>query len=192
MLDFFRIYLLGGMLVHKLVWELMKRSTPHSDTVPPSEKSIAKQLIKIAKFGALLFFLIQALLLPAIFPIQDDPKLIRIIGLSIYSAGLVIAIVGRIQLGVNWANIEDFQVIRGQQLVQSGIYRFIRHPIYTGDLLLVLGLELALNSWLVLLVIPLFLYVNQQAKAEEAALSTVFPDYAGYKQHTKMFIPMVY
>ena len=109
----------------------------------------------------------------------------------IYSLGLIIAITGRIQLGNNWVNLEDYQVIEGQRIVQTGIYSHIRHPIYTGDILLILGLELALNSWLVLIVIPLVFYVVKQTLAEEAILSQAFPNYNDYSRHTKMFIPYI-
>ena len=66
-------------------------------------------------------------------------------GLILYTAGLAIAIIGRIELGKNWANIEDYQVLHEQKLVDKGMYRLIRHPIYSGDILLIFGLELALN-----------------------------------------------
>ncbi len=95
------------------------------------------------------------------------------------------------QLGKNWANLEDYQVLSGQHLVQNGIYRYIRHPIYTGDVLLILGLELALNSWLVLLVIPLIIIVVRQTLEEERVLQKSFPEYAQYRKNSKMFIPFI-
>jgi protein-S-isoprenylcysteine O-methyltransferase Ste14 len=53
------------------------------------------------------------------------------------------------------------------------------------------GLELALNSWLVLTVlIPLAVGIRQ-ALAEEALLSRVFPDYGAYRKRTKRFIPFI-
>jgi protein-S-isoprenylcysteine O-methyltransferase Ste14 len=94
-------------------------------------------------------------------------------------------------LGKNWVDLEDYQVLPEQLLVTEGIYRYVRHPIYTGDVLLLVGLELALNSWLVVAVlIPLAVFVRQ-ALAEEALLSRVFPEYAAYCQRTKRFIPFL-
>ena len=151
-----------------------------------------KRLLKLVKIGILLFLIIQTLFLPPIFPIVASPTILITIGLAIYTIGLIIAIIGRVQLGSNWANIEDYQVLQEQRLVQSGLYNVIRHPIYIGDILLVFGLELALNSWLVIGIAPLFVYVNQQAKLEEAALNDVFPEYPAYKNRTKRFIPFVY
>jgi protein-S-isoprenylcysteine O-methyltransferase Ste14 len=188
---FVHIFLFAGLVIHKLVWELLKRSAPREKVPKVGEQSIFKKLLKLAKVCILLFLIAQTLFLPTIFPIVTDPLLIGSIGLIIYTIGLIIAIIGRV-LGTNWANIEDYQVLSEQQVVQSGIYRYIRHPIYVGDIVLILGLELALNSWLVLGVLPLIIYVNHQAKAEEIVLVKALTEYAAYQKRTKMFIPFVY
>ncbi len=164
---FVRIVLLLGLILHKVVWEVMKkgerapRQTASINT--GSLKSRLKSLVKLGKIFVLAFLVVQTIALNVL-PISDQPTGLRIVGMIIYLVGLSLAITGRVQLGKNWANIEDYQVITGQSLVQSGVYRQIRHPIYTGDILLLLGLELAMNSWLVLGVIPLALYVAKQAE----------------------------
>jgi protein-S-isoprenylcysteine O-methyltransferase Ste14 len=114
---------------------------------------------------------------------------LRIIGVIIYLIGLSMAILGRFQLGQNWIDLEDYRVLAGQSLVTHGIYRYVRHPIYTGDLLLLLGLELALNSWLVLGVCIPLLIVLRQAMAEEALLAQAFPGYDAYRARTGRFLP---
>ncbi len=187
---FLRIYLFSGMLLHKVVWEYLKQKSPAQAQKRP-EKFSFKSVIKIGKIGFLLFLFLQVILLAPILPLADQPALLRIAGVVIYSLGLVIAISGRIQLGKNWANLEDYQVMQEQKLVEQGIYRWIRHPIYSGDLLLVLGVELALNSWLVLLIIPLAAVVYRQAKEEEKILSRAFSGYPAYRERTKMFLPFV-
>ena len=55
--------------------------------------------------------------------------------------------------------------------------------------MLVIGLELALNSWLVILGIGLLPVIYKQALDEEALLTKAFPEYKEYKQQTKMFVP---
>ena len=97
----------------------------------------------------LAFVAFQTLFLDLL-PIYERPHHFRIIGTGIYFVGLATAVIGRLQLGKNWLDLEDYQLLAGQSLVTHGIYRYIRHPIYTGDILLLVGLELALNSWLVL------------------------------------------
>ena len=50
----------------------------------------------------------------------------------------------------NWSDIETAEVLCEHAVVSHGVYRYVRHPIYIGDIALLVGLELALNSWLVL------------------------------------------
>lgn len=189
--ELYQIYLFIGMLIHKLVWEVLKRqSGSRAPEHTPWSWSLSN-LMKVIKIAFLVFLVIQTLFLDSLFPITANPNAIRMIGIGIYTLGLVLAIVGRIQLGNNWVNLEDAQVLSHQQLVDAGIYRFIRHPIYSGDFLLVLGLELALNSWLVLIVLPLAIVIYRQANAEEKLLVEAFPQYPEYQRRTKMFLPYI-
>ena len=185
-----RIVLLLGMLIHKLVWELMKRreGAAPQKRKQPYEFNI-KSGIKLGKGLFLVFLIIQTIFIPDLLPITENLTGIRIIGLSIYLIGLLIAIIGRVQLGNNWVDLEDFTVLPEQKLVNNGIYQYIRHPIYIGDAMLVIGLELALNSWLVILGIGLLPVIYKQALDEEAILTKAFPEYRDYKQQTKMFVP---
>jgi protein-S-isoprenylcysteine O-methyltransferase Ste14 len=186
-----RIVLFSGMVVHKLIWEILKvsdKNAPKKVFRPPITG--LKYLVKLGKTVVLLLLILQTLFLN-ILPLSSDPARLRLIGTIIYFIGLLIAIIGRLQLGRNWANLEDYQVLPGQSLIQTGIYKYIRHPIYIGDVLLLLGLELALNSWLVLGVVVLFLYVILQARKEENILANAFPGYANYRKRTKMFIPYI-
>jgi protein-S-isoprenylcysteine O-methyltransferase Ste14 len=76
-------------------------------------------------------------------------------------------------------------------VVAYGVFRYIRHPIYVGDLLLLLGLELSLNSWLVLAVVCMIPGVLRQAVREERMLVIALPGYAAYCARTKRFIPFL-
>jgi protein-S-isoprenylcysteine O-methyltransferase Ste14 len=188
--DLYRLILFAGLAAHKIVWELLKKSSPAPAKRTGPQVSGIKKIIKLGKSLFLVFLVIQTLFL-VVFPISDQPVMLRLVGMIIFFTGLSVAILGRIQLGKNWANLEDYQVLSGQEFVQSGVYHYIRHPIYSGDVLLILGLELALNSWLVLLVIPLAIVVVRQAIEEEKILQQSFSGYADYRQHSKMFIPFV-
>ncbi|HZQ09194.1 MAG TPA: isoprenylcysteine carboxylmethyltransferase family protein [Anaerolineae bacterium] len=184
-----RLVLVLGLVTHKLIWEILKTG----DRVRPlrsSPPSASKRIVKSAK-GAALFFIVFQTLFLNLFPILQDARRIRVVGTSLFLVGLVTAIVGRVQLGKNWADIEDRQVLPQQSLVANGIYRYIRHPIYIGDALLLIGLELALNSWLVLaMVVPLFVFVRQSL-VEEQLLARAFPEYKEYRERTKRFIPFL-
>lgn len=124
-------------------------------------------------------------------PLSPEPFVIRAVGTVLFSIGLITAIAARIQLGDNWSNIETGQVLAGQQVVNRGIYGYVRHPIYTGDLLLLIGLELALNSWLVVLALALCPVVMLKAIQEERMLLRELAGYVDYHRRTKRFIPFV-
>lgn len=185
-----RLILLLGMVVHKLVWELMKRQSKEPSPRRPISAAPGKTVVKYLKAAILAFLIVQTLFLDVL-PISHEPFVLQLVGSPIYGLGLAISVIARLQLGRNWANIEDFQVMPEQSLVQKGIYGYIRHPIYTGDILLLIGLELALNSWLVLgTAIPIVIVIKQ-ALAEESLLSRSFSGYADYRRQTKRFIPFV-
>jgi len=185
--DLLRVLLFLGLVLHKAVWEVLKRADP-----PPRRAAMPRrlQLIKALKLLVLAFLLVQTLFLDVL-PISTAPGQLQLLGGVLYLLGLGIAVTARVQLGRNWLDLESFDVRPEQTIVDRGIYRYVRHPIYTGDLLLVTGLELALNSWLVLAVVPLALFVVKQVSAEETLLSRTFPSYARYCAGTKRFIPFV-
>lgn len=190
-----RAILFLGLVFHKILWEALKRraqrSAQHAQQQPGAQAGgPLKRLLKTAKGLALVFIVVQTLFLE-VFPIAEDPSWLSVIGTALYAVGLATAVIGRVQLGGNWANLEDYQVLPGQSLVMRGLYRYIRHPIYAGDVLLLLGLELALNSWLALGIPLLLLVVIRQASEEEALLSRALPDYDAYRARTKRFIPFV-
>ena len=185
-----RVFLLVGLVVHKLVWEVLKRRSDTAHSARKSTPNVMVSVVKVIKMGILVFLLIQTIFLE-LFPISSDPTLITMVGLGFYIVGLTTAILGRLHLGDNWVDLEEYQVVPEQDLVTRGIYRYIRHPIYAGDIFLIFGLQLALNSWLVLMVIPLFAIVFRQTSAEEVVLSRAFPNYKDYCQRTKRFVPFL-
>ena len=183
-----QIYLLFGLVLHKVVWELLRQKTTEK---PRENSSIGLTMVKLVKISILIGVMVQ-IWLPDILPIAVDPFPVRVIGTIIYTLGLATALSARFQLGENWANIETGQVLNNQNVVANGIYRYVRHPIYVGDLLLLFGLELALNSWLVVGVLILAPVVMLKAINEERMLTAELPGYSAYRDRSKRFIPFVY
>lgn len=183
-----RLYLLGGLVIHKVIWEILRTA---GGKKKKNRSSASVLLIKAVKILILLGIIVQTML-PHVFPIVSEPFLIKIIGTALYTVGLLTAIAARFQLGENWANIETGQVLDKQEVVGSGIYGFIRHPIYTGDLLLLVGLELALNSWLVIGAALLIPIVTFKAIKEERMLVKELSGYESYCSRTKRFIPYIF
>lgn len=188
-----QIYLLFGLVLHKVVWELLRQK---QNEKPTETRANGIGLVKLVKVGILVGIMVQIWVpetwLPTWLAIANNSMGIRVAGVIIYTLGLATALAARFQLGENWANIETGQVLTKQEVVANGIYRFIRHPIYVGDLLLLLGLELALNSWLVLGVLILAPVVMKKAIGEEEMLATELSGYDAYRNRSKRFIPFVY
>ena len=187
-----RAYLFAGLVVHKLVWEWLKRNQRVAGAKAVIDDApLHVRLAKLAKILVLGAILVQTVTPWTWFPILVAPQTLLIVGVAIYSIGLAVAIAGRVQLGSNWADIEAAQVLTHQTVIQHGLYRFVRHPIYVGDLLLLTGLELALNSWLVLGVIVLTPIVLSRAVREEELLKQSLTGYREYCRTSKRFIPFV-
>jgi protein-S-isoprenylcysteine O-methyltransferase Ste14 len=112
------------------------------------------------------------------------------IGLGLFALGLAFAIWARLHIGRNWGT--PMTQKDDPELVTTGPYRLVRHPIYSGILLGGIGTALAL-SWVWLTVVFLAgIYFVYSATVEERHLSGQFPDkYAAYARSTKMFVPFV-
>lgn len=178
-----RAYLLAGLVVHKLVWEVLRRRTASGPAVTAPLRPI-----KLVKIALLVAFLAQTVL-PPVLPISAEPGFQVVLGTLLFTLGLGVAVAARVRLGRNWSNVESATVLQDHSLVAEGLYRHIRHPIYLGDLLLVTGLELALNSWLVLLALPLAVYIRRKAIEEERALERRLPGYSAYLVSSGRFLP---
>lgn len=114
-----------------------------------------------------------------------------LIGAVLCVLGISFAIWARFHLGKNWSSHPTLK--EGHELVTSGPYRFVRHPIYTGILLAELGTALAVGYiWLILLVFGAVVFVRR-VFIEEKIMMKQFPDaYPEYKKHTKALIPFIW
>ncbi len=109
-------------------------------------------------------------------------------GLALCVLGFSLAINARRHLGRNWG----LPMSRKEQpeLVTSGPYAHIRHPIYTGLLLAMLGSAIGVNVLWALLLVPVGAYFIYSARREEAAMLQLFPEqYAAYMARTGMLVP---
>lgn len=113
------------------------------------------------------------------------------LGLALFAVGLAFAIWARIHLGRNWGT--PMTQKDEPELVTSGPYHFVRHPIYAGVLIAVVGTGVAL-SWFWLVAVALAgVYFVYSATVEERYLTEQFPDsYPTYKRSTKMLVPFVF
>jgi protein-S-isoprenylcysteine O-methyltransferase Ste14 len=113
------------------------------------------------------------------------------LGLVLFAPGLGFAIWARVHLGRNWGT--PMTQKDEPELVTSGPYRLVRHPIYSGILVAGVGTAVAL-SWLWLSAVVLAgVYFVYSATVEERYMTQQFPDaYPAYKGATKMLLPFVF
>ncbi|MGA9876777.1 MAG: isoprenylcysteine carboxylmethyltransferase family protein [Solirubrobacteraceae bacterium] len=119
-----------------------------------------------------------------------DDSILEAVGAVLFVAGLGLAVWARIYLGGNWGM--PMTQKDEPELVTSGPYRFVRHPIYSGILLGILGTSLATDLYLVIALIVIGVYFIHSARVEERLMSSSFPAaYPSYRAKTKMLIPFV-
>ncbi len=119
---------------------------------------------------------------------------------AFFGVGLALIIVG---LGIRIYSIKTLKQqftytiteIENHSLIESGLYKWIRHPGYLGQLIIFAGTALGLSNWLsvVLMMTSVMLGYSYRMGAEERFMREHFGDaYAGYQKRTKRLIPMVY
>jgi protein-S-isoprenylcysteine O-methyltransferase Ste14 len=111
------------------------------------------------------------------------------LGLVLTAAGVAISIWARVSLGTNWSGVVTLK--NGHELIRKGLYRWIRHPIYTGILLAMIGTAVIkghMRGWLGFLIVLAAFYFK--ARREEGFLRHEFG--GGFEEHarrTGMFLP---
>jgi protein-S-isoprenylcysteine O-methyltransferase Ste14 len=113
------------------------------------------------------------------------------VGTAIFVLGLALAIWARIYIGRNWGTPMSRK--QEPELVTTGPYHTIRHPIYTGIILAMVGTTIAVSLYWLIAVAALAAYFGYSAVMEERYMAEEFPNsYPGYKRSTKMLIPFVF
>jgi protein-S-isoprenylcysteine O-methyltransferase Ste14 len=141
-----------------------------------------------------LFIVVVGFVLLRIFRTDSltvDSTVLQVAGAVLFLAGLALAVGARIYLGRNWGM--PMTQKEEPELVTSGPYHFVRHPIYSGILLAVLGTSLATNLYWLIAFLVMGTYFVYSASTEERFLMSSFPStYPSYKANTKMLIPFVF
>jgi protein-S-isoprenylcysteine O-methyltransferase Ste14 len=114
-----------------------------------------------------------------------------ILGLFFGFLGGLLGLAGVLSLGTNITAVphpKDDAVF-----VQSGAYKFVRHPIYSGILLGGIGFAFVVNGTLTFLyVLALFIFFDVKSRREEKWLAKKFPAYPAYQKQVRKLIPFVY
>jgi protein-S-isoprenylcysteine O-methyltransferase Ste14 len=153
-----------------------------------SRSSRRLALLPVAS-GALLLFVRS----PALGNARWLPRTwsVGVAGAVLCLLGLAVALWSRRVIADNWSG--DVTLKIGHELVRRGPYRWVRHPIYSGVLLMAVGSAVVAGRISGLVALALFLIAFAvKMRQEEALMLRVFPEqYAAYRAHTKALIPFV-
>jgi protein-S-isoprenylcysteine O-methyltransferase Ste14 len=146
-----------------------------------------------SRFPVSLRFVLVAAIVVKLFGgnnVTVSSPILRVLGTVVFVGGLALAIWARIILGRNWGM--PMTLKQDPELVTSGPYRLVRHPIYTGILTAALGTALAVYySWFIVFGV-MGVYFAYAAHVEDKLMAESFPStYPQYREHTKMLIPFV-
>ncbi|MBI2327320.1 isoprenylcysteine carboxylmethyltransferase family protein [Candidatus Curtissbacteria bacterium] len=135
---------------------------------------------------------LQVIFLGLLFFLGDLGNIAKDLVLSlIFGLGAGILVAGFFNIGIK--SYSPYPEPReGRTFQQKGLYRYVRHPMYTGMVVMGLGLvlsQLRLESFLIWLF--LIYVLNLKADMEEVMLIAKHPEYADYKNKTKKFIPYI-
>jgi protein-S-isoprenylcysteine O-methyltransferase Ste14 len=122
-------------------------------------------------------------------PFLPPARWIDLTGVLLAAAGIAFAIWARAHLGKYWSG--DVTIRQEHRLIRSGPYRFVRHPIYTGMLLALIGSVLVVGEYRALVGFAVILvgFINK-ARKEESFLQIQFgPEFEEHKRHTGFFFP---
>jgi protein-S-isoprenylcysteine O-methyltransferase Ste14 len=112
-------------------------------------------------------------------------------GLALVIVGLGFAVAARVYLGGNWSGTVTLK--KGHELVQSGPYALVRHPIYTGLLVALIGTAVAVDRWRAVAGLTLLITgIAYKISVEERFMREQFGDaYARYRARVKALVPFV-
>lgn len=162
-------FILGICLVSFLaVWKI---TSPYT---------LKEYLQDFFKFRSLVFVSVQTLMFLQLFHVPLllhaqgpalNSQLFILAGILLALCGSTLAIWAKLTMKQNWGPPAQHEIQKQQKLVTSGPFAYTRNPIYVGLLLLFFGVELALGSFLALLVVP-FAYLFYRAVLVEEKLLT--------------------
>lgn len=173
-------------LVFILVWVISAFTA--KKTIYVNRANIPIRLMIIIMLLAGFYVIIHHHLLPILIV---HNQVVNLIGLIITAIGLGIAVWARIYLGSNWG--VPMSIKENPELITSGPYKYVRHPIYTGILLAFIGSALVQGLFWFVIFIVFAIYFIFAAGREEQQLMQQFPtQYPDYKKRTKSMIPLIW
>ena len=148
----------------------------------PSEKARGIEPRASALLGTCIIYAIP------LFPRRDLAVTMEMVSTVLILVGSAAAVVALMRLGRSFSVMAE-----ARQLVTSGPYRFVRHPLYLAEELAVVGVFIQfLSGWTALLLAVQISFQLRRMHNEEAVLAGTFPEYTAYQDRTARLIPGIY
>ena len=116
-----------------------------------------------------------------------------VIGMALFVIGFMIRIHSILTLKQYFTY--SVAKVENHKLIETGLYKFIRHPGYLGQLIIFIGISISISNWLsiLLMVIPVAMGYIYRIKVEERfMIEQMGEKYLNYQKRTKSLIPMIY
>ncbi|HKI41231.1 MAG: isoprenylcysteine carboxylmethyltransferase family protein [Mycobacterium sp.] len=157
---------------------------------PSAETMPVQKVVMVFSFMSLAAMMVVSVL-DHRFGWSTVPTAISVLGDVLVATGLGLAMLVVVQNSYAAANIT---VETGQTLVSTGLYGFVRHPMYTGDIIMMVGIPLALGSyWGLLLVVPGLIGLVIRIFDEEKLLEQQLDGYRDYTRRVRYrLVPAVW
>src|SRR5579864_9172449 len=189
MLWFYESFFPVVWIVFLLYWQIKAANTKSTQRLEPAASRILRVFIFLIAIVLLsttripLRWLYQQLWPAGLLPFW--------LGAGVTIAGLLFAIWAREHLGSNWSR--SVTIKQGHELITTGPYAVVRHPIYTGILTGFLGMAIAISQVRGFIVVVLiFVVFWLKLRMEEAWMRSQFGEtYAGYARQTAALVPYI-
>jgi protein-S-isoprenylcysteine O-methyltransferase Ste14 len=190
MLWFYEFFFPAVWIAFFLYWQIKAANTKTTQRLEPRASRILRALTFLI---AIVLLSTTRIPLPWLYlqlwPIGFWPFWL---GAALTVAGLLFAIWARVHLGRNWSR--SVTIKQDHELITSGPYAVVRHPIYTGILTGFLGTAMAISQVRGFIVFALiFLVLWAKLRMEEQWMRSQFGEtYASYAHHTALLVPYVF
>jgi protein-S-isoprenylcysteine O-methyltransferase Ste14 len=192
-ISFVIIMTIGFYLINKRNPRVM-RNRMKLKKVGITEKTRKSSKSDLLIFPLLSIGFIGALVLPPFdyrYQWSPIPFIVEIVGLFIMNIGLIIMMIAMVQ---NAYASKILDINKGQKLIDTGLYGHVRHPLYSGAILMIIGLPIALGSWISLIPAAIGIFaLIMRIKFEEDMLLKGMNGYVEYRARVKYkIIPKIY
>ena len=183
-----------GMLISGGLWiafiAYWSVAAKNSGAAKSSESQRSRSIHELLLNGGLLLLFLPVPGLAGHFLVQA--RYVTLAGLGVQAAFFLLALWSRRHLGRNWST--KVRIAEEHELVRSGPYRFVRHPIYTAMLGMALGTTIVsgqYHSLLGLVIIAIAYW--RKIRIEEAALGGAFgAEYDEYRRKSWALVPLIF